>query len=292
MVYSKNWGTFTENTLQPVASASKWLSAGVIMSLVDEGKLSLNDTLGKFLPLFTKNKKGNITIRQCFSHTSGYPGDSPEGFESRKDLSLAQAVDSLAEKTKVLYAPGKSFYYGGVGMQIAGRVAEVVSGKVWQTLFDERVATPCNLGAIYSSVKNPLIAGGAITTPRSYLNFLEMIVNKGTFNGKRVLSENAISEMLKDQTNGAVIAYSPYAGGNLYSPYDNKVIRYGIGNWRDVVVPATDEAEESSSPGLFGTHPWRGSKHNVAGIIFTYSDYLTVRSENLKIRQLVREQLK
>ena len=51
---------FTTRTA--IASCSKWLSAALVMTFVDEGKLSLNDTIGKFLPMMTIHGKGNITI--------------------------------------------------------------------------------------------------------------------------------------------------------------------------------------------------------------------------------------
>jgi CubicO group peptidase (beta-lactamase class C family) len=207
IVLNKKWGTFNENTPQPVASATKWLSGAVLMALVDEGKLSLNDSIGKFLPIFTKYKKGNITIRQCFSHTTGFPSETPEGYENDRSISLAACVDLTAQNTKTIAKPGLSFVYGNVGMQIAGRIAEVVSGKSWQELFNQKIGIPCGMSVTYSplSPKNPRIAGGAVTSARDYLNFLEMIVNKGVFNGKKVLSEQAVSEMLKDQTNAAAI---------------------------------------------------------------------------------------
>ena len=75
-VYSKSFGGYDGNTRLLIASCSKWLSGGVIMKLVDDGNLKLSDTVGRFLPVFTQYGKGNITIAQLFSHTSGFPGDS------------------------------------------------------------------------------------------------------------------------------------------------------------------------------------------------------------------------
>ncbi|WP_428656616.1 serine hydrolase domain-containing protein [Runella sp.] len=288
LIYQKEVN-LTAKDSRLIASASKWMSGAVIMALVDDKKITLDDTVGKFLPIFTKYKKGNITIRQLFSHTSGFPGDSPQNYEYRATLTLADAVDSLAIYTKMLHAPGTTFNYGSVGMQIAGRIAEVVSGKPWETLFNEKVATPCELTASYllTGPKNPLIAGGIWTSANSYLNFLEMIVNKGTFNGKRVLSESAVAEMLSDQTRGAVIEGTPYPS-NPYSDFPTPVVRYGIGNWRDV-VNSSGNAFETSSPGLFGTHPWQDSKNNVAGIIFTKTEQKLSNAASLQIRAKIRE---
>lgn len=278
------------NITQPriIASASKWLSAAVIMSLIDEKKLSLSDTVGKFLPLFTAHGKGNITIRQLFSHTSGFPGDSPQRYEYNQDLTLAAAVDSFALHTDMVHKPGEAFNYGGVSMHIAGRIAEVVSGKRWQALFNERIANPCEMDANYILIRpaNPLIAGGVRTSARDYLNFLEMLLNKGMFHQRRVLSEAAVNAMLQDQTAGAVIENTPYPLNPL-TPYKAGEVRYGMGNWRDV-VNANGVAEENSSPGAFGAHPWIDIKHHVAGIIFTRTTPKISNTSSLKIREMIR----
>ncbi|WP_162618556.1 serine hydrolase domain-containing protein [Pedobacter yulinensis] len=281
------------NTPLPIASASKWLSGAVIMALADEQKLSLNDTVGKFLPDFSKYKKGHITIRQLFSHTSGFAGDgdgsdTTDKYEYRNDLTLARAVDSIAAYTPLVATPGAIFSYGSASMQVAGRIAEVVSGKPWGQLFNEKIAQPCQMRAEYFlRAQNPLIAGGVRTTARDYLNFLEMIAAGGSYGGRQVLSRSALSDMLKDQTNGATIVGTPYPN-NPFSPYNNKDLRYGVGNWLDVVDPAGNVLE-SSSPGLLGAHPWQDSKNQVAGIVFTRTAPRISQATSLKIRQMIRD---
>lgn len=282
------------HTPRMIASASKWLSGAVIMKLVDERKLSLDDSVGKFLPIFTRNHKGQITIRQLFSHTSGFEGDLEgtgdfsDNYEYKTTLTLAQAVDSIAVHTQLVHTPGTVFSYGSTSMQVAGRIAEVVSGKSWQTLFDEKIANPCQMKAVYSfNGSNPLIAAGVRTSARDYLNFLEMMVNGGTFKGTTVLSKEALRDMIKDQTNGAEIVGTPYPS-NPFSEYSNTNLRYGIGNWLDVVDPSGNVIE-SSSPGLFGTHPWQDSKHQLAGIIFTRTRPKESQITSLKVRQMIRD---
>lgn len=281
-IYRKESG-LDIHTPRVIASASKWLSGAVIMSLVDEGKLSLHDTVGRFLPIFTRYGKGHVTIRQLFSHTSGFPGDSPQRYEYSRDLTLAAAVDSLAVNVELINKPGSTFNYGSVGMHIAGRIAEIISGRSWQSLFNEKIAHPCRMEARYilMNPRNPLIAGGVRTSARDYLNFLEMIANNGVYNGKRVLSASSITAMLTDQTNGAVIDYTPYM---------NCEVRYGIGNWRDV-IDKNGVLQEVSSPGAFGTHPWVDLKHHAAGIIFTRTKPTISNKTSIKIREMVRNVL-
>lgn len=74
--FNKRFGPYDVDRVVPIASASKWLSAGVIMSLVADRKLSLDDRVGKFFPDIP-GKKAEITVGQLFSHTSGITGAEP-----------------------------------------------------------------------------------------------------------------------------------------------------------------------------------------------------------------------
>lgn len=287
-VYAKGFGGYDGSTRQLIASCSKWLSAAILMSLVDEGKIKLTDSVGKFLPLFTTYHKGGITIAQLFSHTSGFPGSSTQGYETNVLSTLSAAADGIAKNVALQYTPGSTFYYGGVSMQVAGRVCEVASGKDWKTLAAEKLFTPCGMtGTSFGLTANPQIGGGATSTPDDYMRFLYMIMNKGVAaNGTRVLSEAAVTAMEQPQTSSATtIAYSPYP----LSLLTTKGI-YGIGNWRDLTGPG-DVLIENSSPGLFGSHPWINRDKKVTGFIFTFivdNGYLTTLPACIKIRNLVR----
>lgn len=287
-VYSKGFGGYDGSTRQPIASCSKWLAAAVLMSLVDEGKLKLTDTVGKFLPIFTNYKKGGITIAQLFSHTSGFPGASSQGYESNVLTTLEAATDGIAQNVPLQYVPGTTFYYGSVSMQVAGRICEVVSGKSWKALAADKLFTPCGMtNTDFGETNNPKIAGGASGTPDDYMRFLYMIMNKGvTANGTRVLSEAAITAMETPQTSNTTVFAS--------SPYPLELITtkgiYGIGNWRDVTGPG-DALIENCSPGLFGSHPWVNRGKKMTGFIFTYivdNGFYTTMPDCRKIRYLLR----
>ena len=59
---------FTDSTKEPIASCSKWLTAALVMTFVDEGKLNLEDSIGEYLPIMNKHGKGGIKIKYCLSH--------------------------------------------------------------------------------------------------------------------------------------------------------------------------------------------------------------------------------
>jgi CubicO group peptidase (beta-lactamase class C family) len=129
------------------------------------------------------------------------------------------------------YAPsGSKFAYGGVSMHVAGGIAEKVSGKLWDVLFKEKIADKCGMiNTNYTALGNTTnyrIAGGAGTRMMDYSNFLLMLLNNGKINGQQVLSAASVSEMLKDQTGGVPIAFTPYDGDASRSSY-----RYGLGCW-------------------------------------------------------------
>lgn len=289
-VYTRSYGGFTGETRQLIASCSKWLSAGVLMSLVDKGKIKLTDSVGKFLPIFTTYGKGGITIAQLFSHTSGFPGRSSQGYERIQWLTLAQAADSIAKNVPLINIPGKEFYYGGVSMQVAGRICEVASGKSWNDLFTENMAIPCGMmNTDYGLGLNPIIAGGARSTPDDYIKYLNMIMRRGlNSSGKRVLSEASIDAMEKSYIGEATVFQSPYPVSLL-----NTTQFYGIGNWRDL-VGSNDVLIEDSSPGAFGSHPWVNRGKKITGFIFAFvghgkGEVSPTVYTCLKIRSLCRE---
>ncbi|MEO6149058.1 MAG: serine hydrolase domain-containing protein [Mucilaginibacter sp.] len=281
-VFSKSYGSFSPDKQVLIASASKWYSAAVIMAMVDEGKLSLDDRVSKYIPSFTGDKAG-ITIRQCYSHTSGLPAGKHSVDEIMSDgkQTYAEMADEIA-KTKMIAKPGAQLNYGGLSMQVAGRVAEVVSGKSFNDLFKEKITGPLDMDNTFFAGMRigrvPRLAGGAFSCAGDYLKFLQMLLHKGMYNGKRVLSEKAVNAMLADQTLDAEIGYSPFNQYKKLYPGQPDA-RYGIGNW---IIQGKGEEQVNTSPGLFGFTPWVDRKNNIIGVI-------AVRSQNTKVMPFFRK---
>lgn len=252
-------GIYQPNTLRTLASASKWLSAVVIMSLVDDGLLSLDDPASRFFPQDYTGPKASITIRQMFSHTSGLPGDETNDALTSDTITLQQAAQMIATNN-LIPPPGTVFCYGGLSMQLAGACAEVASGQSWSNLFELRVKRPLGLTATtFGNTPNPRIAGGASSTLYEYATVLQMLLNHGLWGANRVLSSNAVYVMQQDQTAGAVIQCSPY------SKYGLGDTRYGIGEWREEMRP-DGTAYQIGSGGAFGFAPWIDLDRHVAGV--------------------------
>ena len=182
-----NLDAYTLTTQVMVASSSKWYSAALVMTYVDEGKLRLTDTVGTWLPVLSMHGKGNITIGECLSHMTGIK--EPPFKEMLKDMKNINSMDQAIELIASLPMegkPGKTFHYSNAGLQIAGAVIEKISGKSFEELFAERIAIPLGMKNTDFGKKNvALPAGGARSTTEDYLTFLTMILNKGSFGGKR-----------------------------------------------------------------------------------------------------------
>ena len=252
IIFEEASGEYTFGTAVLIASASKWLSATTIMTLVDDDLINLDAPISTYLPNFT-GTKGTITTRQLLSHTSGLP--SQHLCLAFRSISLEQCVNQIAT-TPLAAPPGAQFFYGEVSFQVAGRIAEVVTGQSWAELFAERIGGPLNMShTTYGTSDNPLLGGGGTSTLYDYGNLVWMHLDAGTFSGERVLSPEAVLEMRRDQTAGATIAFSPYNDGR----------RYGLGNWRDR-VDENDNPLQISSQGLFGFTPWLDLERNVAGV--------------------------
>jgi CubicO group peptidase (beta-lactamase class C family) len=87
---------YKNDTRQMIASCSKWLSAALVMTFVDEGKLKLTDTVGKYLPVLSKGGKGKITISQCLSHMTAIK--EPPLMESLGDMKAMNSMDDAMAK--------------------------------------------------------------------------------------------------------------------------------------------------------------------------------------------------
>jgi len=185
-----------------------------------------------------------ITVLDLMTHTSGLPGQGAQGAEPFK--SLAERV-SVGAHIPLLAQPGTKWIYSQIGYAALGRLIEVISGKPYEEFLAERLFQPLGmkdtyfflpaekqsrLAAMYSldasgklireswppasSVKVPSPEGGAMTTASDMARFYQMLLNKGTLNGKRILSAAAVAAMTTNQTGDMKdVEFSPGLGMGL-----------------------------------------------------------------------------
>ncbi|MBL9191314.1 MAG: beta-lactamase family protein [Opitutaceae bacterium] len=285
-VYERFFGTYTANTLVPIASASKTLSAAVLMALVDDGSLSLDDKVSKYIPSFNKPGYADITLRQCFSHTSGLPGSEENDALSNSSITLAQSADLIAQ-IPLIGPPGGQFAYGGLSMQVAGRCVEVATGKSWDQVFQEKITGPLGLTRVdfttvallppYRTNSNPRIAGGARCNLGDYATFAQMLVNRGIHNGRRVLTEASVREMQRDHVAGLPVINSPAFGPT----------RYGLGTWIDL-IDANGQTLQASAAGAFGFTSWIDPSRRIAAAFLVLDQGPVVRPYVTRMQAALR----
>jgi CubicO group peptidase (beta-lactamase class C family) len=266
IIHQKEWGEFNAKTQAPIASSSKWLTAALVMQFVDEGKLKLDDPVAKYLPVFEKYMKSYVTIRMCLAHTTGIESEKSSVLKllSRKKYpTLEEEVNAWAAK-EISNNAGTEFHYGTIGLNIAGRVLEVIGKKTFDRLIMEKLLRPLKMRAttfVDEGGNAPNPSGGARSTANDYMNFLSMILNKGMFEGKRILSESAIEEMQKPQFTGLPVKFAPKIAEGYH---------YGLGEWIQE-EDANGKSTVVSCPGLFGTWPYIDKCRNYAAVIFIKS---------------------
>jgi CubicO group peptidase (beta-lactamase class C family) len=135
-----------ENTIFQYGSTHKTFTATAIMRLVDEGKIDVNATVRTYIPeLKTKDPTvaERITVLQLLNHTAGWTGDAPEDCGDGDD-SRAIFVEKLAEFEQVTPL-GYTVSYNNAALNVAGRVIEKVTGKVYEDAMTELIHKPLGL---------------------------------------------------------------------------------------------------------------------------------------------------
>ncbi|GMQ83282.1 MAG: hypothetical protein BMS9Abin06_0015 [Gammaproteobacteria bacterium] len=290
IIFSKGFGQHDIDSFFPIASATKWISATLMLILVSEGKVGLDDPVVKYIPRFS-GEKSHITIRQLLACTSGLP--LKVAWQSSSAITLEECVARIA-RIRLEAPAGSQFIYGGVGFQVAGRIAEVVTGESWHRMFEERIAIPLNmLNTGYGKLdwkrkqlntkkySNTRIGGAMWTTPRDYASFLRMQLNDGVSGGQRLLNDYTVKEMRTNQ-----IAHANYTKTAHADP--NAV--YGLGVWLER-IDASGNAILMSCPGAFGFYPWIDFKRGYGGIFAVKYPYRKLAGWYTKMTESIAQAL-
>ena len=154
-VYVKAYGKQSEtlkdtNADRPyqIASISKQFTAAALLLLEDEGKLSLDDTVAKWLPGITGGDK--IKLRQLLSHTSGLQDYWPQDYSfaaMAKPTTPQSIVDRWAKKP-LDFEPGAQWQYSNTGYVVAGLIAEKAAGKPLLAYLQAKIFKPLGIKAI------------------------------------------------------------------------------------------------------------------------------------------------
>lgn len=215
------------NSIWSIKSMSKPLTATAVLMLAEQGKLSLGDPVSRYVPGFAGHP--STTIRHLLSHTSGYEEEVGDPFEIHESFSDWVEDWAAATPTGTL----GEFHYTDFGFAAAGYIVEAVSGLSIGAFTEERIAMPLRLedtstdfsedpswrarlnpwyrwndeaGAYHLrwSADRPRwpfypAAWGMFTTAMDYARFMATWMNRGEWDGVRLLSEATVGDALREQ---------------------------------------------------------------------------------------------
>ncbi|THD05578.1 hypothetical protein B1810_02345 [Panacagrimonas perspica] len=265
-VFQRAAGEFSTGSVVPIASSAKAPAAAAILALVDEGLIDLAAPVSRYLngAVVWPLSKSAITMGMLLNHTSGIPFNSP--CLSRQEMTLQACVQEIAD-TQLDFLPGTMFGYSGAGYQVAGLVAQQVTGQSWAAVIRERVTAPLGMSSYsYGNTQNPRVAGGAVSSAGDYLRFARMMLDGGTYGGRTVLSPAQAAKIRTSQIGVLGSFFSPLPPGA-------GVDGYSFGWWiSDVAGLGGSIGPEVSDPGLLGTTPWIEFGRNYAAVLLVDSN--------------------
>jgi len=199
-------GSVKLDTSLEMASITKAMTGMMFAQFMDQGIIDLDDPVGKYLPDFPVEGNKLITLRHCFTHTTGLNGHYEWGGVHNPwlDNVILNGIDYLT--------PGKIHLYNGMGYDLAGKVMEVVSGKSMFRLMHENFFEP--LG-----VKNTIIDDLACETTSSAEDIARMgqlLLNRGSYGDKVFFSPETFEKLTPKQL-------------SKYYPELDDSIEWGIG---------------------------------------------------------------
>lgn len=271
-----------EDALFWIASMTKPVTGAAILILQDEGRLSIDDLVEKHLPEFAvlrtpTGRPAKLTIKQILTHTSGLGEASGPATQAARNL--ADLVPAWLG-AKMQFEPGAQWKYCQSGINLAGRIVEVVSGKSFDTFTSERIFGPlgmkdatffptdaqrARIATGYSRKKEtgalepaaprsdygrtggpPLGNGGLYCTADDYARFCQMLLGNGTREGKRILSPQAVKVLSSVHTGDLPTGFFQTEAFGRHGAH------YGWGIGTCVLKAPHAGAAEVLSPGTYG----------------------------------------
>jgi CubicO group peptidase (beta-lactamase class C family) len=286
-----------------IASMTKPVTGAAILILQDEGRLSVGDPVAKYLPEFAalktpSGRPANLTLTQILSHTSGLgEASGPAALKARTLAELAP----LWLAARMQFEPGAQWKYCQSGINLAGRIVEVVSGKPFDVFVRERIFEPlgmkdttfypdanqrARIATAYARKKEngalepaparaeygradgpPLGNGGLFSTAEDYARFCQLLLGGGMIEGKRVLSAKAVQAL------SSVVTGDLPTGFFQNETFGKHGANYGWGIGTCVLKTPHAGAAEVLSPGSYGhggawgTQAWIDPAKGVAYVL-------------------------
>jgi CubicO group peptidase (beta-lactamase class C family) len=331
VIYKKAFGNLTVDHKALMASSSKPVTATILMILVDQGKLSLDEPVEKYLPEFkgiTINGRRPAklpTVRHLLCNMSGLPGDflaesllkrlrngagkaqdeigtkqsekdsSEMRFAAGGKRSLADSVRDLA-KRGLATEPGAEFHYCTMGFNVAARVAEVAAQRPFEELSRTELFEPMGM----KNTRYTPLGLQAFSSRPTLSNGESRFIIAG---GGMTSTLDDFAAFYQMHLNGGtyrnrrILSEDSAAAMHTRQAKLELLMAGPYGNDYGVAfflnhLDGNGEAHSITHPGLFGTTPWFDKDRELVGILFVQSNFLRVMSLVRDVQTKVRTIIK
>ncbi|HEV2702399.1 MAG TPA: serine hydrolase domain-containing protein [Steroidobacteraceae bacterium] len=278
------------DTVYCIRSMTKPVMGAAVQILIDEGRLSLDDTAAKYLPSFDNDKSRGITVRQLLTHTAGLPLSSLLGTNIQSLHSLRDVADKTGNNGPTV-PPGTRFQYSDDGADTLGAIVSAITGEPAETFIARRILEPLGMRDTFALVATAgkkldrftsayagsrgnwvrfwspqdkpifpyfLASQGMYSTTKDYARFLAMYLDDGRVGDKRVLSKAAVGRTLTP----AIATGMPTGFPQLSAYYGQLMFTY---------VDATGKLHAFGHSGSDGTWAYAWPDQNLMVLYFTQS---------------------
>ena len=259
-----------------LGSITKQFTAAGILMLAEEGKLSVDDDITKYLPDYpTQGKK--ITIEHLLTHTSGIVSyTSQPGFRARmtQDLSVAQMIDSFKNEP-LEFEPGSRYRYNNSGYFLLGAIIEKISGQPYAKFVEQRIFVP--LGMTHTAYegfersKGPAAAGHT-AAEHGYAPPIRVSMSQPYAAGALVSTVDDLARW--DAAIGSGKLLKPASWNKAFTSYrlsDDKETNYGYG-WEVTQLQGVPAIGHGGGIPGFSTYAMRVPEQKLYVAVLTNSD--------------------
>jgi D-alanyl-D-alanine carboxypeptidase len=277
----------TPDTVFEIGSITKQFTAASILLLAQDGKLSVDDKIGRYLSPIPETWQ-EITVRHLLTHTSGiksYTGLG--GFELRQHLTQAQFIAAIGRQP-LEFQPGQAWKYSNTGFNLLGYIIENISGKNYWDFLSERILRPLGMSATTNRLPALIIPHRAA----GYEQTNHVLINRD-YDLTDVFSAGALVSTVIDlgKWNGALDeeellnAKSKKAMWQPVVLNDGSVAQYGFG-WRIETFEGHKNIGHGGSTSGFSATIQRFPDDKLTIIILTNTDEQIATSLARKIARL------
>lgn len=222
--------------LYRIGSITKTFTAAAVLALADDGKLSLDDPLGRFVPAFPDPGRG-ATVRQLLGHTSGIRSVTSLGprywAQAGREIEPADLVAIFANEPPD-FPPGTAYRYSNSGYVLLGLVVEKASGMPWGAFVAKRLLVPLGLSGTRDGQGPGLVPGRARGTSRvkggGFENAWHVSLTQGYAAGALLSTAGDVATWIRRlSVQPPVSADSARAMATPLALPDGKVPSYGYG---------------------------------------------------------------